>query len=166
MGMDGLAYWYKHGKVIEVQNSLHIKDIIENPKTFDMTKEHIEEIYKKYNEKMGFEGKAREELMVEAMDKGWIRVRQSTTRQGVIWTVQFKDFAKQNKDLKGLVEYLLLDKKVMKKHDTLYLLSYDGKTREQYNDFYGRNIMTFLESLKKEKKVIVEAVNKYKYFDY
>jgi hypothetical protein len=166
MATDGEAYWYKQGKIIKVQNSLHIKDVIDHPEEFNLTKKYIEDTYKKYNEKIYTEGKAREEIMVEVMKKGWVRVRQSTSRAGTRWIFQFADYKKQRKDLKNLVELLMLDKKEMKPYDDLYLLSYDGKTDEHYNDFIGRGIKTFLESLKDEKKIVIEQVNKYSYFNY
>lgn len=165
MGRDGTAYWYKHGKIIKVDH-LHITDVVDNPEKFDLTKDYIKETYKKYNENIGTEGKAREEIMIEAMKKGWIRIRQSFLRQGTVWILQFADYNKQKKDLKGLVEYLLLDKKEMKNYDVLRLLSYDGKTDETYDPYYGNKPSTFLESLKNVEKVIVEQVNTYNYFDY
>lgn len=163
--MNGSAYWYKHGKLIEVQKT-HINDIIENPETFGFTKKYIEDMYKKYNEKLYTEGKAREEIMVEAMKEGWIRVRQTSSRGGNRWTIQFENYKKQKKDLKNLVEHFLLDTKQMKEYDDLYLLSYDGNTNEHYNSFYGKDIQTFLESLNKEEKIIIEQIEKYIYFNY
>ena len=52
MATDGEAYWYKQGKIIKVQNSLHIKDVIDHPEEFNLTKKYIEDTYKKYNEKI------------------------------------------------------------------------------------------------------------------
>lgn len=54
----------------------------------------------------------------------------------------------------------------MKEYDDLYLLSYDGNTNEHYNSFYGKDIQTFLESLNKEEKIIIEQIEKYIYFNY
>jgi len=159
------AYWYKNGKLIST-TGLHISEIIGNPEAFGLTKKYIEDTYKKYDERMGIEGKAREEIMIEAMKNGWIRIRINRTRSGNNWVIQFADFNKQKKDLKGLIEYFLLDKKEMKKYDIVHFLSYDGKTDEEYDDYYGKGIMTFLEALKKVEKVIVEEVRQYKYFDY
>jgi len=53
----------------------HISEIIDNPECYGLTKEYIENAYKKHNEKLRIEGKAREEIMRELVNKGWIRIR-------------------------------------------------------------------------------------------
>jgi hypothetical protein len=72
MGMDLQAFWYKAGKIIKVDQN-HISAIIANPESFGMIRDDIEETYKQFNEPIGCEGKAREQIMIEAMKNGWIR---------------------------------------------------------------------------------------------
>lgn len=55
--------------------SNHISEIIKNPKAFGMTKEIIEYIHDMYNEKIGTEGKAREQILISLLNNGWIRIR-------------------------------------------------------------------------------------------
>ncbi len=69
------AYWLSpKGKVHEV-NQTHIMFILDNPELFKTTKIDLVEVYKKYKEKIGWEGKAREEILTEALKKGWVRIR-------------------------------------------------------------------------------------------
>jgi hypothetical protein len=49
--------------------------MIKEPKTFGTTIEKIRELFKKHGEPLGHEGKAREEIMIAAMKRGWIRTR-------------------------------------------------------------------------------------------
>ena len=67
--MNGDAFWYKNGKIKEV-NNYHISDIIGDAEAFGLTRKEIEEIYKKHNERFGTEGKAREEIMKKVMENG------------------------------------------------------------------------------------------------
>jgi len=70
-----LAYWIsRYGDVIEVGTN-HIDTVIKNPKKFGYTSEDIQKIYDKYGEALGREGKAREEIILDLINKGWIRVR-------------------------------------------------------------------------------------------
>ena len=164
MGVDGQAYWYKKGKLIAIQGQYHIEDICKNPEVFGLTKNIIKSIYKKNKETVGVEGNSREEIMIKAMDNGWIRIRQSIGTQGTIWTFQFDNFAKRKKDLQELTSKLLLDKKEMKDTDVLYLLSYSGDYEEEYSAFDGKKPSSFLTEKQKKRGSLIKEVRSY--FDY
>jgi len=69
------AYWLSpYGKAIPVDER-HITLVITDPEKFGLDADYIKSTYKKYKEKMNTEGKAREEIIVELMKKGWIRIR-------------------------------------------------------------------------------------------
>ena len=78
-GVMGGAYWISpEGEVISIGHGYHIENILKDPEKFGFTKDQIEEVYAKHGENpkhMGMEGKAREELMIDAMNRGWIRIR-------------------------------------------------------------------------------------------
>jgi len=61
------------GEILSVER--HIQLIIENPDIFGYTKQEILDLYNKYHEDLGQEGKAREEIINQVIKKGWIRVR-------------------------------------------------------------------------------------------
>ena len=154
MGMNGKAYWYKNGKIIEV-STLHITDVCHNYKIFGLTKEYIQSKYDKYNELWGSEGKAREEIMCELMEKGWIRIRQSVGKEGSKWTIQFDNYKKRKKDLQEIVAQLLLDNDEMKDYDTLVLLQSEGDFCKIYDSWRTNTKPSdFLTENKKKAKVI------------
>ena len=89
MSIEG--YWVSpSGKVTEVKTS-HIDYMLEKPQVFGMTKQHMLDAYDKYDEKIGLEGSAREELMLEAVKKGWVRVRTDQRSQGLNVQVWYLD---------------------------------------------------------------------------
>ncbi|HMK37601.1 MAG TPA: hypothetical protein VK463_21190 [Desulfomonilaceae bacterium] len=63
-----------HGEVIEVRTS-HIAEVIGNPGLFGVTTDEIQESYGRHGEKIGSEGKAREEILLRLIEKGWVRIR-------------------------------------------------------------------------------------------
>ena len=94
---EASAYWISpSGKIYDVRDK-HINNIISNPDMFGYTKDEIEKIYKKYKEPMGLEGKAREEIMKDLINKGWIRVRFNKKRQQ--WIIQLNKLDKKRKDI-------------------------------------------------------------------
>jgi len=62
------------GQVLYVGRS-HISAIIKNPKKFGFPKEWIEAQYKRFGERMGQEGKAREFIIRNLIEDGWIHIR-------------------------------------------------------------------------------------------
>ena len=71
--LDG--FWIApSGDIIQVPKS-HIDMVVANPEKFRMSKEEIKKLYEKYNEPIGHEGKAREEILSDLIKDGWIRIR-------------------------------------------------------------------------------------------
>lgn len=72
------AYWISPtGSIIPVEGTAdrHIHVVIQNPEKFGYTLDEIKTLHKKYKEPLGSEGKAREEIMVDLIKQGWIRIR-------------------------------------------------------------------------------------------
>jgi hypothetical protein len=92
--IDAAFFISPYGDIITADIS-HIDTVIKYPKKFGVTKEYIERIYNKYNEKLGVEGKAREEILKELMSKGWVRIRRYPNR---FWSVQVNKITKKVKD--------------------------------------------------------------------
>ena len=84
----GNAYFihpYK-GQVIYVPHS-HISLVISNPEKFHLNFDHVKAIYDKYEEKIGLEGRARREILLDLIDQGFIRIRKYKNH----WKVNVKD---------------------------------------------------------------------------
>ena len=91
------AYWISPvGKIIRVDDR-HISSIIREPELFGLSREEIEAIYAKHNERMGHEGKAREEIIRSIIAKGYIRIR-LYAKQG-FWSINVNKLNNRNKDL-------------------------------------------------------------------
>ncbi len=62
------------GEIVPVPVN-HIQRVITSPGLFNLTKEEIKAVYKKFNEPLGLEGKARKEILARLIEAGWIRIR-------------------------------------------------------------------------------------------
>jgi hypothetical protein len=81
------AYWISPSGTILASAGIHIEDIWNNPEKFGFSQEHITALHAKHGEQRGQEGEAREELMLDAMKRGWIRLRKRT-RPAAYWIAQ------------------------------------------------------------------------------
>jgi hypothetical protein len=81
-----------NGKIITVGTS-HIAEVIKNPEIFGLKLENIKEIYRKHNEPLGLEGKARREILIQIIQQGWIRLR----RYRESWSVTVYRFSPETK---------------------------------------------------------------------
>jgi len=91
--MSSPAFWiHPEGYIVSVIET-HIKTIIWYPKKFGYPTDKINSQYKKYKEKVGIEGKAREQIIIELAMNGWIRLR----RQNQYWSISLGKLNDRNK---------------------------------------------------------------------
>ncbi len=67
----------------------------EHTELFGITREEYLARYRAHNEKPGWEGKARRELMAEAIERGWIRLR--FVPKSATWTIELWEMNEQAK---------------------------------------------------------------------
>ena len=79
----------------------HINTVIKYSDKFGYSRDRIEEICRYHNERIGLEGKARLEIIVDLVRKGWIRVRRYSNR----WSITVWQLTKEVKQL--LCEFVL-----------------------------------------------------------
>jgi hypothetical protein len=79
------AYWISPNGEIYPVKMLHINFMRDNLALFEISEEIYRNTFIKYKEKFGFEGKARAELMKNAMKNGWIRLRNKGNSG---WTIE------------------------------------------------------------------------------
>lgn len=93
------AYWISpRGQILPMsKKDKHIAEIIKNPKAFGYTREELQDIYDKYGEKFGNEGKAREEIILSLIRKGWTRIRKYIRPDR--WTVNVVKLTSKVKDI-------------------------------------------------------------------
>src|SRR5271157_5216015 len=89
--MQAKGYWVRDGhspSTIDVTATSHVRYLCENHREFGFSQEQIEETYRRHGERMGQEGKARDELIKIASTRGWIRARHYRSPRDY-WSVQF-----------------------------------------------------------------------------
>jgi len=90
------AYWVSPiGEMLSVK-STHIEVVIKNPEVFGITHAYIKNVYKKYRETVGLEGKARDEIVESLINKRWMRIRYDRSQDYYI--VGFKYFDEKQID--------------------------------------------------------------------
>ena len=118
------AFWVKGNKIIELFVENHIGYIIKNPKLFGLTKEEIVNTYKSFNEPLGLEGDAREEIIKGIAKDGWIRIRYYSGHGGEYWSIQCDNYRRREKAIFDFIDYAI-DKNIMAFHDPVSIISYD-----------------------------------------
>jgi len=94
----------------------HITTIIKNPEKFGFDKYFIEYVYNFYNEKIGQEGKAREQLILALLGEGWIRIRKYGDK---FWSVNVDKLTRVVKQyLQKWAKAMLKGKNGIKEYDT------------------------------------------------
>lgn len=69
------AFWISPRREVFEPRGSHIADVIAHPEKFGTTRARVEAAYKKYHEPLGLEGAAREEIIIELVKNGWVRLR-------------------------------------------------------------------------------------------
>jgi hypothetical protein len=90
------AYWISPGGKLLPVIGYHISEVVNSPESFGFTEKQVKEIFKKHNEPMGFEGKARQEIMKNLIMVGWIRVRYYMKND--TYSVELNSLTKRIKD--------------------------------------------------------------------
>ena len=81
------------GKIIPVPDR-HVVTISKNPELFDLTVDHIKTVYKKHKEDVGWEGHARNEIILDLLKNDWIRLRFFS--RGGTWRLQIHEELNEN----------------------------------------------------------------------
>ncbi len=146
------AYWVNNKSEIYSVDITHIDYIINNPEKFGMTKDYIQKIYDKYeNEKIGQEGMAREDIMLNAMKNGWIRIRKYKNQ----WIIQSYTLNNKVKDnIWDFANFLLMDKKENKYSEfVITAIHPEYYIRTTLEDIIRGNIYEANEYIKNRNKI-------------
>jgi len=94
-GSSSVAYFISpRGELIDT-NGKHISMIIKFPDKFGLTPQYIQDKYDDYNEKLGVEGKARNEILQQLIKQGWIRIRRYPNK---FWAIDVERLDNKVKD--------------------------------------------------------------------
>jgi len=83
------AFFISPNGEIEPVPHRHILTIAEDPQLFGLTVDDIKTVYKKHKEDVGWEGYARNEIILDLLKKDWVRLR-FTTKSGT-WRLQIHE---------------------------------------------------------------------------
>ena len=133
-GSKNIAFWAKGDKVYEIDMK-HINFIRDNTQLFNTTPEEMRDVYRKYGEKFGLEGKARAEIMHNALQQGWLRVRHYIIPKD-IWIIEFDKFIRRKKNIHQFIDWAL-DRAGMTLNDDLSLQGTDDNFYANYSFMDG-----------------------------
>lgn len=102
--MNGRGFFAKGTEIIEIRGS-HVAYLLEHPENFNMDREWMLEQYREFGEPIGFEGKARAEILIQAMSDGWVRIRESFSKEGGRWTFEFYTWASRRDTVRHFVRW-------------------------------------------------------------
>lgn len=120
-------FWLNINGTIISDGYNHINAISANPSAFGLDDKLISTSYKRFKEKTGTEGKAREYLMKIAMKNGWIRIRNA----GGMWVIESWLLDEQTKG--AIFEFVLVGNRV-KRYDSLIITQVSNDKIERYDD--------------------------------
>ncbi len=144
------AYWIlpkdevEESAVIEVK-AKHIDTVIDNPEIFGMTYDEISQAYKKYHEKLRFEGFAREEILISLIKKGYIHIRKN--KKTDCWRISTKDFFSglneaEQTTLSRLADwYLVVSQDNEHSHSDFEIITIEGNSRRYRNQEFRKLIV-------------------------
>jgi len=145
------SFWVKGRQIIPLDEIKHIDYVLQNPNLFPISKMEIETIYKKYNEPIGFEGRARDEIIKIVAKDGWIRIRHYMKHLDY-WSIQCDIYRKRKEAILNFIDYAI-DKNYMNYRDAVTILSYNTDEVISYS-FRDGGISKLFEKNKKIIKIL------------
>lgn len=95
-GIYGNMFWISpYGDVLGDTHPTHIEAVAADPEKFGLSQKYVEDTHARYGERIGSEGKAREDILLHLIGKGWMRVRNYGNRG---WTINVNNFNDRIKD--------------------------------------------------------------------
>jgi hypothetical protein len=98
--MSEFAYWISPKGELHKPRDRHVASIIEDPVWFGETDASVKAVFDKYEEPVStsVEGKAREELLLKMIKKGYARIRLNRTRRNQSYSIQVDRITKKLED--------------------------------------------------------------------
>jgi hypothetical protein len=109
----------------------HINRILDHPEYFGYTRDEVLSRYEKYNEPIGWEGRARDEIFIELFSKGWIRVRKN---KDISVSIQTGTYGKKEKAHIKKLALMMLENKVNMQFSAVITTFKGGEIRTSLSD--------------------------------
>lgn len=97
------AFWL-NGSTLYPISRTHIRAVLDAPDIFCRDKTDLVATYKKHKEKIGFEGKARKEIIRQLVNEGWIRIRFYDHPERYL-RIQCREPEDQKKEIEMFLQY-------------------------------------------------------------
>lgn len=163
--MSHNAFWInQRGKILDIGLGTHIEQIVKSPKSFGLTDRYVRDVYAKFDEPVNLEGKAREQIMLEVIKDGFVRIRLVKNR---FWLVNADKYDRKlkkalsvwagvAKDVKGAGKFMPV--KIVTSNEVVN--TYD------VNDLYYEKHLNESDAISNYNPVIVESVEDFIYSKY
>jgi len=137
------AYWISPiGKILPITDKFgqgkHIDSIIENPKAFGLTVDEVQAMYDVEGETMGIEGRAREKLIKQLINQGWIRIRRYLKPE--MWTININRITPKIKKILYSFAKTMVDQHKIK-YDDVKIDMINKVIRTSFNDIVNESLL-------------------------
>lgn len=124
------GFWVRDRRIMSLI-STHVRAIIDHPEVFGLSADRVYSSYKRYNEHIGREGRARMELIQEASRAGWVRVRHYSGRARDYWSIQ-ADTIETRRDSINLFVRFALEQGIAHYRQEVFIVGFDDGQVERY----------------------------------
>lgn len=123
--MQGEGYWADpKGNVFEVP-STHIRAVLDDPSKYGLSKDDLAAIYRRHGEKLGMEGKARREIILQLLYNGWVQIRDWGEGRYDGWMVNYWGSSTSPSRIRTIMDKLV-DMKKASYRDSMTLHAWGG----------------------------------------
>lgn len=147
-GMKAAFFISPKGEIVYTPIS-HIAQVTGNPEKFGLDRSFVEYVYNFYNERMGQEGKARDQILLSLFKKGWIRLR----RYRNFWSVNVSNYTSKVKTYLQKWANMLVSGKLKFREDDPYM---DIKISQDNGKVIKSDLQTLLGELKESEESDLE----------
>ena len=124
------GFWVRNGQIMSLV-STHVQAIIDNPPLFGLSAEEVHSAYKRHNERLGREGKARLDLIQQAARSGWVRVRHYGGRGRDYWSIGADKIERRRETINLFVRFAL-EQGFAHRLQEVIIVGYDDEQAERY----------------------------------
>jgi hypothetical protein len=117
------GFWVKEGEVFDVTEDTHVGFIIKYPYRFNLAKDDIVLLYEHYDQPLGSEKQAREDLVRIATSRGWVRIRRYTSPNDH-WSIQCDDTSKRREVITEFLKWAI-ENRILTKDATAIIAGFD-----------------------------------------
>lgn len=151
------AYWINpSGKILPIYaDETHIDQVLKKPSAFGLDIDEIKALHKAEGEHLGDEGKAREKIIIDLINQGWIRIRHYPRKD--MFSINVNKLSDKNKEY--IYDWVVaMQDKGLKHSDITLDTKSDGVIRSSVGRLASEVLFAECKKRKKSSLVLVESV--------